>query len=91
MTEREEFEAWIDKYSRLDKTYPMTLEGIRDAGRELSWNAWQASRKQALEESRVLCVWIASDWACAGMQDKADAGNYLAEQVRSLTPPGEAA
>lgn len=45
---------------------------------------WQASRQQALEESRVLCVWIADDWECAGMKDKASAATYLAESIRSL-------
>lgn len=60
MTGREKFEAWFradieddDEYSEYG--FLMNEDEYRDEKTDIVWAAWQASRKQALEEALDVC------------------------------------
>lgn len=84
MTEREVSPEMIEAYMRFCAN---RAPDHNEIGLLYFDAAWQASRQQALTEAAAVCVWIADDWERAGMQDKASAGTYLADQIRSLTSP----
>jgi hypothetical protein len=89
MTEREAFEAWfIAQYVYEDIAkkdlfrYPLGLY-IREEVQD-QWEAWQASRKQALEESAAACISLRDQIVAA--QEKGDdrLENVMLRQVAEL-------
>ena len=55
-TEREAFKAWLDAKHSNNKTLDDVLTLDRKAIAKLAWlDAWQASRKVALEDAAMVC------------------------------------
>lgn len=88
MTDRERFEAWRSKARPvLSWTFvaSMNASNYRAAATQADWEAWQASRKQALEEAKDACFVLTgrdgyndTHWYDSGVEDCMDGINRLA-------------
>lgn len=89
MTDRERFEAWArdqDEIVGLSRS----LEGnYKDCAAFVAWDAWQASRKQALADARQECRKFLASGPSTSMDDvlKNTAVRYCAAAIDALANP----
>jgi len=104
MTDRERFEAWSHDQDEIVGLLRTVDGNYRDCAAFVAWEAWQASRKQALAEMATICEELESHYSAykdtALLNGDVDLSNAasgepracraIAEQVARLaTPEGE--